>query len=177
MTLRRTPFYAHHESAGAKLIDFGGWEMPVRYTKQIEEHLRVRSSVGLFDVSHMGEVRFRGARALDAVRHLVRLDVAKELAFTGRVVSGSEAVELGLATQLSDTPLDAALEMAREIAAKSPNAIRANKQLFNDTRHLDVEAGLKLEERLQGSLIASPNQVEAVKANMQKRQPEFTDPD
>jgi enoyl-CoA hydratase/carnithine racemase len=111
------------------------------------------------------------------LRHLVRLDVAKELAFTGRVVSGAEAVELGLATQLSDTPLEAALEMAREIASKSPDAIRANKQLFNDTRHLDIEAGLKLEERLQGGLIASPNQVEAVKANMQKRQADFTDPE
>jgi enoyl-CoA hydratase/carnithine racemase len=111
------------------------------------------------------------------LRHLVRLDIAKELAFTGRVLSGTEAVELGLATQVSNTPLEAALEMAREIASKSPDAIRANKQLFNDTRHLDVEAGLKLEERLQGGLIASPNQVEAVKANLQKRQPDFTDPE
>lgn len=111
------------------------------------------------------------------LRHLVRLDVAKELTFTGRVISGTEAVELGLATQVSTTPLEAALEMAREIASKSPDAIRANKLLFNETRHLDIEAGMKLEEKLQGGLIASPNQVEAVKANMQKRQPDFTDPE
>jgi enoyl-CoA hydratase/carnithine racemase len=111
------------------------------------------------------------------LQHLVRLDIAKELAFTGRIISGTEAVELGLATQLSDTPLAAALEMAREIASKSPDAIRANKQLFNDTRQLDIEAGLKLEERLQGGLIGSPNQVEAVKANLQKRQPDFTEPE
>jgi len=111
------------------------------------------------------------------LRHLVRLDVAKELAFTGRVLSGAEAAELGLATQLSDSPREAALEMAREIASKSPDAIRANKQLFNDTRQLGIEDGLKLEESLQGGLIASPNQVESVKANMQKRQPEFKDPE
>lgn len=111
------------------------------------------------------------------LRHLVRLDVAKELTFTGRMVTGAEAVEIGLATQVSDNPLEAALEMAREIAGKSPDAIRANKVLFNDTRHLGIEEGLKLEESLQGGLIASPNQVEAVKANMQKRQPDFTDPE
>lgn len=111
------------------------------------------------------------------LRNLVRLDVAKELTFTGRVITGPEAVELGLATQVSDDPLEAALEMAREIASKSPDAIRANKQLFNDTRLLGIEEGLKLEERLQGRLISSPNQVEAVKANMQKREPNFTDPE
>jgi enoyl-CoA hydratase/carnithine racemase len=111
------------------------------------------------------------------LRHLVRLDVAKELAFTGRVVSGTEAVELGLATQLSNTPLEAALEMAREIADKSPHAVRASKQLFNETRLGGVEEGFKLEESLQRGLIGSTNQIEAVKANLQKRQPDFSDPE
>ena len=73
--LRRTPFFEHHEASGAKLIDFGGWEMPVQYTSILEEHRRVRESVGLFDVSHMGEVRFRGKQAIDAARHLVTNDI------------------------------------------------------------------------------------------------------
>lgn len=111
------------------------------------------------------------------LKNLVRLDVAKELAFTGRVVSGSEAAELGLATQLSDTPLEAAMEMAMEIASKSPDAIRAGKQLFNETRELDNGAGFQLEERLQAGLIGRPNQVESVRANLQKREPKFSDPE
>lgn len=71
MSLRRTPFFEHHRAAGGRLIDFGGWELPVQYTGIIEEHKQVRSSVGLFDVSHMGEVFLRGPGAVDAVRHLV----------------------------------------------------------------------------------------------------------
>jgi aminomethyltransferase len=80
MSIRRTPFYVFHKEAGARLIDFGGWEMPVQYTGIIEEHLATRARVGLFDVSHMGEVRFRGPQALAAVQHLVTNDIGK-LAF------------------------------------------------------------------------------------------------
>ena len=106
----------------------------------------------------------------------MRLDVAKELAFTGRVFSGAEAVELGVATHVSDTPLEAALELAREIASKSPDALRASKRLFNETRQASVEEGFRLEEGLQRGLIGSANQLEAVKANLQKREPNFDDP-
>ena len=59
------------------MIDFGGWDMPVQYTGIIEEHLACRNKVGLFDVSHMGEVRFRGPHALAAVQYLVTNDVSK----------------------------------------------------------------------------------------------------
>jgi enoyl-CoA hydratase/carnithine racemase len=110
------------------------------------------------------------------LRHLVGLDVAKELTFTGRVVSGVEAVELGLATRVSDTPRESAMALAAEIATKSPDAIRADKQLLNAAPLLSVEEGLLLEERLQRSLIGSPNQVEAVKANLRKEAPIFKDP-
>ncbi len=71
MSLRRTPFFSFHQAAGARLIDFGGWEMPVQYAGIIAEHECVRGGVGLFDVSHMGEVRLRGDRALAAIDHLV----------------------------------------------------------------------------------------------------------
>ncbi len=111
------------------------------------------------------------------LRRLVRLDIAKDLTFTGRVVSGSEAVELGLATHLSDAPREAAFEMAREIAAKSPHAIRAGKQLLDRSGVGSVEDGLLLEEELQRGLMGKPNQVEAVRANVEKRDPNFEDPD
>jgi enoyl-CoA hydratase/carnithine racemase len=111
------------------------------------------------------------------LRHLVRLDVAKELTFTGRIVRGSEAVELGLATHVSTDPHAEALALAREIATKSPDAIRAGKRLLNSAGVVSVDEGLRLEERLQVSLIGKPNQMEAVQANMEKRAPVFRDPE
>jgi enoyl-CoA hydratase/carnithine racemase len=111
------------------------------------------------------------------LRHLVRLDVAKELTFTGRIVRGEEAVTLGLATRVSATPHEDALALAREIGGKSPNAIRAGKKLLNSANLVSVEEGLRTEEALQRSLIGTPNQIEAVQANMQKRVPEFRDPE
>jgi aminomethyltransferase len=74
---RRTAFHEYHRDAGARLIDFGGWEMPVQYTGILDEHHATRQRVGLFDVSHMGEVRFRGPGALEAVNRLVTNDVAR----------------------------------------------------------------------------------------------------
>lgn len=108
--------------------------------------------------------------------HLVGLDVAKELTFSGRIFSGAEAVELGVATHSSDQPREAALELAREISSKSPDAIRAGKRLFEECGDLNVEDALLLEEQLQRSVIGKPNQVESVKANMEKREPSFEDP-
>ena len=61
--LRATPLNPVHRALGAKLVDFGGWEMPVQYSGIIEEHQTVRTSVGLFDVSHMGEIEIRGPEA------------------------------------------------------------------------------------------------------------------
>jgi aminomethyltransferase len=75
-TLRRTPLYPAHVTAGAKLVDFAGFEMPVQYTSILEEHLAVRRSAGLFDVSHMGEIVLRGPKALSAVQRMVTNDVA-----------------------------------------------------------------------------------------------------
>jgi enoyl-CoA hydratase/carnithine racemase len=111
-----------------------------------------------------------------SLRRLVRLDVAKDLTFTGRVVSGTEAAVLGLVTRVADVPRAAALTMAHAIAEKSPDAIRAGKQLLDQSVQLSVEEGLKLEERTQVNLIGSANQLEAVQANMQKRPPSFRDP-
>lgn len=65
--LKRTPLHAAHVSLGARMVDFGGWEMPVQYAGIVEEHLAVRRAVGLFDVSHMGEIEIRGPEALRLV--------------------------------------------------------------------------------------------------------------
>ena len=111
------------------------------------------------------------------LQHLVRSDIAKELTFTGRVISGVEAAELGLVTRLSEQPLDDALALAREIAGNSPHAIRAAKQVLDAARTVGIREGLETEERLQLGLMGSPNQVEAMTANMQKRAPNFADVD
>ena len=110
------------------------------------------------------------------LRHHVRLDVMKELTFTGRIVEGREAAALGLVTRLAEHPRAAALAMARELAEKSPDAIRAGKRLLNAAPLGSVADGLKLEEALQLSLIGSPNQLEAVQANLEKRPPVFREP-
>jgi enoyl-CoA hydratase/carnithine racemase len=107
---------------------------------------------------------------------LVRPDVAKELTFTGRMVTGREAFDLGLATRLSETPRDDALALAREIAGRSPHAVRGVKALFNRILSDDAAAQFAQERAVIGSLIASPNQIEAVMANFEKRSPAFTDP-
>ena len=110
------------------------------------------------------------------LRDLMPLDVVKELTFTAREVSGVEAVELGLATRVAEDPKEAALELARQIAQRSPDAVRASKKLLNASRVLDTAGVLKLESELQAGLIGQPNQVESVKANFEKRQPVFSDP-
>jgi aminomethyltransferase len=74
--LKRTPLYQAHVRAGARMVPFGGWEMPVQYTGIIEEHRTVRAAVGLFDVSHMGEFEVDGPGALTALQRLTTNDVA-----------------------------------------------------------------------------------------------------
>jgi enoyl-CoA hydratase/carnithine racemase len=104
---------------------------------------------------------------------LVRPDVARELTFTGRVVSGTEAVSLGLATRASEDPLADARRMARQIAGSSPDAIRAAKRLFNSASPVDAARVLVAEAFEQQRLIAGPNQREAVLSALENRPPQF----
>jgi aminomethyltransferase len=76
-TLRRTPLYDRHEAAGAKLVPFAGWEMPVQYDGIRQEHIAVRTSAGIFDVSHMGEIETRGPDAERFLQHILSNDVTK----------------------------------------------------------------------------------------------------
>ena len=107
---------------------------------------------------------------------LVGIDVAKELTYTGRVISGSEALELGIVTHVADDPLAAARELAVEIAGRSPDAVRGAKRLFDEAWTGSPEETLSLEASTQLGLIGSPNQLAAVTAGVAKQPAEFVDP-
>jgi enoyl-CoA hydratase/carnithine racemase len=110
------------------------------------------------------------------MRGLLRDDVARELTFSGRVFGGQEALALGLATRVCEDPRAEALALAAEIASKNPDAIRAGKRLLDlAAAGGDQHAILLAETTEQVKLIGSPNQVEAVKANLEKRAPQFAD--
>ena len=110
-----------------------------------------------------------------ALSQLVRADIAKELVFTARVFDGREAFAIGLATKLSATPYDDAMAMARDIAGRSPDAVRGAKALINGLLHDRAAEQFAAERRVIGSLIGGKNQVEAVMANFEKRAPDFVD--
>jgi enoyl-CoA hydratase/carnithine racemase len=108
-------------------------------------------------------------------RGLVRGDVLRELVYTNREFSGTEALKLGLATFVEADPLARAQAIACEIATRSPESVRAAKRLFDVMGDEGTDAILLAESREQDGVIRKPNQVEAVMAGMQKRVPQFTD--
>lgn len=109
------------------------------------------------------------------MRHLAREDIVRELTYTGRVFSADEAQAYGFVTRVVADPLALARETAREIAGRSPDAVRGAKRLFNAAGVTDPAAGLLQESYEQEKLIGSPNQIEAIKANLEKRAPNFED--
>ena len=106
---------------------------------------------------------------------LVPADVAKELVFTARIFDGREAKSMGLATRLSDSPLDVAMTLAGEIADRSPDAVRGAKTLLNRLYNDGAAEQFAAERRTIASVIGQPNQIEAVMANFEKRPGVFAD--
>jgi enoyl-CoA hydratase/carnithine racemase len=109
------------------------------------------------------------------MRHLAREDVVRELTYTARTFSAEEALAYGFATRLVEDPRTAAIATAREIAGRSPDAIRAAKRLLNQAVACETSAGLAAETKEQQALLGRPNQVEAVRANLENRAPSFAD--
>jgi enoyl-CoA hydratase/carnithine racemase len=107
---------------------------------------------------------------------LVAIDVAKELTFTGRMISGTEAAALGLVTRVSDDPLAAAQALAAEIAQRSPDAVRGAKRLYDESWTGATHDTLALEAALQLQLIGSANQLAAVAAGFSGEPGAFVDP-
>src|SRR6202008_3380772 len=82
--LKRTPLFEAHQRLGGRLIEFGGWEMPVQYSSIVDEHLAVRNAAGIFDISHMGEVSVTGSGAADFLNFLLTNDVRRLMAGQGQ---------------------------------------------------------------------------------------------
>lgn len=108
-------------------------------------------------------------------RRYVRDDVLRELTYTNREFSGAEAMQLGFATYVDENPHDRAMGIAAEIAARSPDAMRLAKELFNRLPDRDEDAILMAESESQMKVMRTPNQIEAVMAAMQKRAGQFSD--
>jgi enoyl-CoA hydratase/carnithine racemase len=107
------------------------------------------------------------------MRHLAREDVVRELTYTGRVFSADEALAYGFATRLAGDPLAVAFKVAREIASRSPDAVRAAKRLLNLAATSDVATGLTAETAEQAALLGTPNHIEAVRSNLEDRAPRW----
>ena len=110
-----------------------------------------------------------------SLRHILAPDVIKELAFSARVIDANEALRLGVITRIEQDPVDAARELAKSIAAKSPDAIRGIKRLINEAWAMSEKEALELEAQIQKDVLSSPNLAEAIRANLDKRPPEFFD--
>ena len=110
------------------------------------------------------------------IRDLVSIDVAKELIFTGKVIKGEEAALLKLVTHVCEKPYDDAMALAREIASKNPDAVRAAKKLLNEVWHGDSARGFMMESDLMMTIMGTPNQLEAITANFTGQAPAFKDP-
>jgi enoyl-CoA hydratase/carnithine racemase len=108
------------------------------------------------------------------MRNLVRDDIARELTYTARVFSAEEAFGYGFVTRIVADPRAAALASARDIASRSPDAIRAAKRLLNLAMDCDAATGLAAETAEQSMLLGTPNNIESVMANLESRSPQWS---
>jgi glycine cleavage system T protein (aminomethyltransferase) len=137
--LARTPLYACHLEAGGKIVPFAGFEMPVQYRGVMEEHRAVRTSVGLFDVSHMGEIEVKGRRALEFVQHVSCNDASKlasgRAQYTGLMTPRGTFVDDLLVHKMGDDHYFLVVNAANR--AKDYAYLCAQAAAFDDVEVLD----------------------------------------
>lgn len=110
-------------------------------------------------------------------KNFVREDIIRELTYTARIFTAKEGYDYGFVTRLTDSPLEDAMDLAKQIAGKNPDAIRASKRMLNQQAQANDADGLMIESVEQQAIIGKPNQMEAVRANFEKRAPVFSDPE
>ncbi|MGK0375079.1 MAG: enoyl-CoA hydratase/carnithine racemase [Arenicella sp.] len=109
------------------------------------------------------------------MRHMIRDDVIRELTYTAKIFDAKQAKEWGFITDIVDDPLAHAMSVAKQIAYKNPDAIRAAKKIIDASYYQTAEQGLLMESVEQDKIMGTSNQIEAVMAELQKRKPEFKD--
>ena len=109
------------------------------------------------------------------MRHMIRDDVIRELTYTAKIFNAEQAKEWGFITEIVDEPLAHAMTVANQIVNKNPDAIRASKKIIDASYYQTAEQGLLMESVEQDKIMGTPNQIEAVIAELQKRKPEFKD--
>ena len=133
IALRKTALNVMHRRMGAKMVDFGGWDMPVEYSGLIAEHMAVRTGVGLFDVSHMGDIQLRGPGSLDAVQHITMNDAAKlqegQAQYSAMLYPQGTFVDDVIVHKLS--PNDYLIVINAGTREKDFHWVRSNVQRFN----------------------------------------------
>ena len=133
IALRKTALNVMHRRMGAKMVDFGGWDMPVEYSGLIAEHMAVRTGVGVFDVSHMGDIQLRGPGSLDAVQHITMNDVSKlqegQAQYSAMLYPQGTFVDDVIVHKLS--PNDYLIVINAGTREKDFHWVRSNVQRFN----------------------------------------------
>ncbi|UJJ32669.1 glycine cleavage system aminomethyltransferase GcvT [Halopseudomonas maritima] len=154
----RTPLYDQHLAAGAKMVDFGGWEMPINYGSQLEEHHQVRRAVGMFDVSHMTVVDVTGSEAQAYLQHLLANDVA-------RLKTPGKALYSGMLNEQGGVIDDLIVYLAADGYRVVVNAATREKDLAWMNQQADAYA-VTLTERSELAMIAvqGPQALELVKS-------------
>ena len=109
------------------------------------------------------------------LRDVMRLDHLKQLAYSGRIISADDALRYGLVSEIHDAPLATAQRLAEEIAGRSPDAVRATKRLIDQGWRETPADGLLLEAKMQHAMMGSPNQIESMMSNVQKRDANYAD--
>lgn len=107
------------------------------------------------------------------MRHLASEDIIRELTYTARLFDAQEAKEAGFVTKIVDDPLVHAMQVAKQIAMRNPKAVRASKRILNAANYVTEAEGLLMESKEQDEILGSPNQIEAVMAELQKRPAKF----
>ncbi len=137
--------------------------------------IRYASAVAQFSIMEIKWGIIPDMAITTTAQRVARIDRLKELAYTGRVIEAGDAIDYGLITAIKDDPLAAATGVCEEIAMRSPHAVRSIKSLFDDLMQPNADKFLRREAREQLALMGTPNQLEAVMANLQRRNPHFDD--
>lgn len=153
--MKRTPLYQNHVDLGARMVEFGGWEMPVMYTGILEEHQAVRRNVGVFDICHMGEIRVTGKQALDLLQYATPNDVSKlamgQAQYSFLLDESGGMKDDCVVYRFPDhyyvvvnaSPAQSDYEWLKELSKKFPGATVANES--EETGKLDIQGPRVLE--------------------------------